>query len=301
MLSGPGRRASSVIIPESQPRRECPGRIQFPGGSDATFFGCAERPTSGSEPTPDPGAGQYAAKAQHRERQAGGLRNGELAPEFATGKGHGVDMAIGELSGSQASQAGSALQVLTNEPDHREMALLVVVELTARYAEMDIPARIIAVWYIHPIPNTWDDSRITRLDAGNLGTIGLSAELKLWHRALPLESAPIQHSCHGRRVKSAKLENRHEPETISEHRSEATDVLRLRVTNGDSPARGPEPRPPRRERGGPPGVGISDVPWAGAQSESRNGGWSVSPMCLSKEHPLLVPSELVAVVVDRQE
>ena len=88
-------------------------------------------------------------------------------------------MDIGWLSVSQAAQAESSLNVLTTEPDHREMAVLVVIELAAGYADMDIDARVLGVWDVHHIPNTWNHSRIARLDAGNLGTILISAKLKL--------------------------------------------------------------------------------------------------------------------------
>jgi len=64
------------------------------------------------------------------------------------------------------------------------MALLVVIELAARYADMNVDARVLAVRYERLIPNAWDDSRITHLDAGNLGTILISTKLKLRHRAL---------------------------------------------------------------------------------------------------------------------
>jgi hypothetical protein len=72
-----------------------------------------------------------------------------------------------------------ALQDLAREPDHCQMALLVVIKLAARYAKMHIDARVRAVRYVYLISNTRDEVAITVLDAGNRGTIRLSREFYL--------------------------------------------------------------------------------------------------------------------------
>ena len=59
------------------------------------------------------------------------------------------------------------------------MALLVVIKLAARYANMDIDTRVRAVRCVYLISNTRDDFAITRVDAGNRGTIRLSREFLL--------------------------------------------------------------------------------------------------------------------------
>jgi hypothetical protein len=84
----------------------------------------------------------------------------------------------------------AALQDLASEPDHRQMALLVVIKLAARYPNMNIGARVRAVRHVYLISHTRDDFAITRLGAGNRGTIRLSREFYLCHRFLPSDTAP---------------------------------------------------------------------------------------------------------------
>jgi hypothetical protein len=108
----------------------------------------------------------------------------------------------------------AALQDLASELDHRQMALLVVIKLAARYPNMDIGARVRAVRYVYLISNTRDDLAITRLGARNRGIIRFSREFYLCHRFLPYDTAPTPHLCHAHRDRSARVEERLECEMI---------------------------------------------------------------------------------------
>jgi hypothetical protein len=90
---------------------------------------------------------------------------------------------------------------------------LIVVELAAGYAEMGVDAWILVIRYVHEVPDTWDNSRITGLNAGDLWTILVSIELELRHRVLLSISAPTQYSWLPPRGRLDTFQNGYEPET----------------------------------------------------------------------------------------
>ena len=83
-----------------------------------------KRPVSSSEPTPEPGDGQYAAKAKCQEGQAGWLRDDcDLTRDFPSGKSHGVDVEIGLSCLDRAHRLGErvdAVRRVGNETGRRQ-------------------------------------------------------------------------------------------------------------------------------------------------------------------------------------